>query len=354
MLRALIAASEHEVSLDLASRAHALIAARRDPGVPGVPLLVDSRLHSLGQLDLAEHAADVPVVLILSAVGLLDRPSEALRLVGAARAQGWEIGLRDIGVDLQGLGAVSVIEPAVMILCPSVLADPTSPLAVETLQITTAFSHYSGGHVMVENLTDAAGERSARALGVTIASGPYGPRPLDGPDADEPLLETFTPPMPVPTLSPYGLAAKRHRPREITKDLLLVLSRELERSAASAGESTVVLAAFQEAEHFVDQPAQARYEHFARQRALVMVAAQGLVARSIPGLSLAVLDATDPLNREWIVLVLGPALAVMLAAQDQRQPFIEQRERQFEYVLTYDRDLIAHAARSMLTRLTVR
>ena len=47
-------------------------------------------------------------------------------------------------------------------------------------------------------------------------------------------------------------------------------------------------------------------------------------------------------------------MSVMLAASDLRVPARRQRDREFEYVLTYDRDLVAHAARSMLSRLTQR
>jgi DICT domain-containing protein len=147
--------------------------------------------------------------------------------------------------------------------------------------------------------------------------------------------------------------ARRHPVRRATKPVLVALSQRLEAVAGPAGTSSLVLAAFQTASQLT-RDTQRRYRELARTSTLVMAAAQDLHSTDIPGVSVAALDPSDPLVHEWNVLVLGPTMSVMLAASDLRVPTRRQRDREFEYVLTYDRDLVSHAARSMLSRLTHR
>lgn len=351
-LRALVAASEQTAFLDEAARARALAEARLAPLLPRAPLVLDAHLASFSQL-LPNPEATL-VVLVIDSSDAIERPAEMLRLVAAARSQGWEVGLRDVGSSAASLAAVSVVEPALVVLSRRVLTEPTSQLSIETIQATTAFSHSSGAVVAAEDVADAAAEAAAVAAGATLACGSrYHGRPRHSTvrPAGE-VLRLSSPPLPAADRSPFELAARRHPARRATKPVLVALSQRLEATAGPAGTSSLVLAAFQTAAHFTAGTRE-RYRALARTSTLVMAAAQDLQA-DVPGVSVTALDASDPLVHEWNVLVLAPTMAVMLAASDARIPGRRQRDREFDYVLTYDRDLVAQAARSMLSRLTHR
>ncbi|SDS65036.1 EAL domain, c-di-GMP-specific phosphodiesterase class I (or its enzymatically inactive variant) [Friedmanniella luteola] len=352
-VRALVAASDQLAFLDEAARARALAEARLAPLLPQAPLVLDAHLASFSQL--ARNADPTPVVLVVDSTDAVERPAEMLRLVAAARAQGWEVGLREVGGTPASLAAVSVIEPALVVLSRRVLDEPTSRLSVETIQATTAFCHSSGAVVAAEDVADAGSEAAAVAAGATLACGSryHGRARRSRLRPAEEVLRMFSPPLPVAHHSPFELAARRHPARRATKPVLVALSKRLEATAGPSGTSSLVLAAFQTASQFTPDT-QRRYRELARTSTLVMAAAQGLHHTDVPGVSVTSLDPSDPLVHEWNVLVLAPTMSVMLAASDLRTPVRHQRDREFDYILTYDRDLVAHAARSMLSRLTHR
>lgn len=351
-LRSLVAASDQAAFLDVSTRARALADARSAPLLPRAPVVLDAHLASFSQL--ADNADPGTVVLVIDSRDALERPAEMLRLVAVARGQGWEIGLREVGGTPASLAAVSVVEPALVVLSRRVLDEPTSQLSVETLQTVTAFGHSSGALVAAEEIADAAMEATAVAAGATLACGPYyADRVRAMPRNPDALFRLFTPPLPVPHHSPFELAARRHTPRRATKPVLVALSQRLEAITEQTGCSSVVLSAFQTASQVTPDTLR-RYRDLGRRCTLVMAAAQGLRSIEAPGVSATSLDASDPLVHEWNVLVLTPTMSAMLAASDLRTAARHQRDRQFDYILTYDRDLVAHAARSMLSRLTHR
>ena len=77
---------------------------------------------------------------------------------------------------------------------------------------------------------------------------------------------------------------------------------------------------------------------------------EGLPVEPLPGLRGAQLSPADPVRGEWDVVALAPHFSVALLARDlgTTGPGLE---RQFEYALTYDRDVAVQAARSLLGRV---
>jgi DICT domain-containing protein len=59
----------------------------------------------------------------------------------------------------------------------------------------------------------------------------------------------------------------------------------------------------------------------------------------------------DPLVDEWAVAVVGPHFAAALAAVDLGDAGPE-RERRFDYILTYDRDRVLAVASSLMARIS--
>lgn len=348
-VRRLIAASEDPGSLDAAARARALAHTAAQPDARGVPQVVDAQLSGLSQLYL--HGAGTPTtVLLLDATEILHRPAEMLRLVGTARSQGWQVGLREVGADPRSLCAVAVVEPALMVLARSVLDDPTSQLATETVQATTAYCHSSGAVLAAEDVDDSAGAAAALAAGATLVSGRHGRTRRDTvPEDADALFRLFTPPLPVPHQSPFELAARRHLPRRAGRPLLLALSTQLEQTATAAGRSAMVLSTFQHARHLTEATVE-RYRDLGRRCSMVLAVARGVSATPpIEHVVTSDLDGSDPLLHEWTVMVLAPTSWALMTA---RENLADGGRRSFDYVLTFDRDLIAHAARSVLTRVT--
>lgn len=341
--------------LDAATMMRSLHLLRSNEIRPGAPVIFDTALPTLSRLLDARTAGEQPLIVTVEAGGLLDRPAEALRAVESARRRGWEVGLRGVGATYETLAAVQLVQPSLVWLSASVLEHPTSTLAMETLATTAAFEHSTGATIAAHDLDTPTRLATAVGLGATIGSGRAVPeRRTQVPTELDLTLDLFAGPVyPDHRHSPFQIAALRHDPRTASKAMLVALSRELERSAASAGRSTMVLASFQHA-HEVVAETRRRYEQIGRDAELVLLTARGLTGPAVPGTTFADLGRRDSLVDEWLVLVLSPTSAALLTAHDLKKRARSEADRQFLYVLTYDRDLVAHAARSMLTRVEQR
>jgi hypothetical protein len=125
--------------------------------------------------------------------------------------------------------------------------------------------------------------------------------------------------------------------------------RHLEAQVAAQGDAAVIFAAFQDARHLTARTA-ARYERLASHAALV----GGLEPEPVPGVRGAALDASDVLAGEWNVTMIAPHFAAAFVAQDLGDETCADMERQFDFCLTYDRDLAIEAAGGLLARVAPR
>ena len=75
----------------------------------------------------------------------------------------------------------------------------------------------------------------------------------------------------------------------------------------------------------------------------------GMGEEPAPKVRGAVLAPNDPVRTEWDVVVLGPHFAGALVARD-RGDTGPDADRRFDFVLTYDRDLVVRLASSLLCR----
>ena len=69
-----------------------------------------------------------------------------------------------------------------------------------------------------------------------------------------------------------------------------------------------------------------------------------------PGVRGATLESGDALRGEWNIAVLGPHYAGALVARDLGDAGPD-RERRFEFVLTFDRDLVVDVAAALISRV---
>jgi DICT domain-containing protein len=70
-----------------------------------------------------------------------------------------------------------------------------------------------------------------------------------------------------------------------------------------------------------------------------------------PGVSGAAIDPADPIVEEWSLVVVGPHFAGAVLARDIGD-MGEDSARRFDYVVTYDRELVVAAASALLRRVT--
>jgi DICT domain-containing protein len=156
---------------------------------------------------------------------------------------------------------------------------------------------------------------------------------------------------PITGASPFQLAsaAQGHRIRRSTKPLLHAMSVHLENEAAGLGQHAVTVAAFQHADFFTPDSAR-RYAALAGRAAFVGVLGEDLPLDPAPGVRGGHLRPSDPVRGEWDVAVVGPHFAATLVARDLGDAGPD-RDRRFDYVLSYDRELAVSVARTLLARL---
>ena len=138
--------------------------------------------------------------------------------------------------------------------------------------------------------------------------------------------------------------------RIASKGLLLAMSHHLERHALGTSSAPVLLSAFEDATHYTTATA-TRYETLARSCAFVAALGAGMSATTVPGVRGADLRADDRLGGEWVVVVVGPHFSGALIAKDLGDTGPD-RDRRFEVAITYERDLVLDAARSLIDRIT--
>ena len=142
--------------------------------------------------------------------------------------------------------------------------------------------------------------------------------------------------------TPYDLVRAATQVQPATKRELVALSRRLERAALDASPPAVA-ASLQDA-RFVSERTRAVYAELAASGASARLHARGLEAWLAPGVTGIALDDDDPLVDEWVVVLPGPAPAV-LAATDLKQDDRADDERAFSYGVSHDPHVVASCGR---------
>lgn len=152
-----------------------------------------------------------------------------------------------------------------------------------------------------------------------------------------------------PAATPYQMIQRDRPVRTATKGLLLPMSHHLERHALRTDEKPVLLSAFENAGHFTPGTAE-RYRRLAESCSFVGALGAGMSTGPVPGVRGAHLDAGDRLRGEWVVCAVGPHFAGALIAKDPGDAGPD-RDRRFAMAVTYERELVLAAARSLFQRI---
>jgi EAL domain-containing protein (putative c-di-GMP-specific phosphodiesterase class I) len=300
---------------------------------------------------------ELRVVIEITERALASRPAELLRTVERVRDIGWGVALDDVGADSASLAFMALLRPDVVKLDLSVVQGRPSPAVAEIMHAVNAYAERSGAIVLAEGIETEEHLVAARCLGATLGQGWLFGRPTADPDPRPPAqaIGLSVEPSPAAQLReqspfaclPSGVALKRS-----PKGLLIELSKQLEREAVRLGETCVVVSAFQHSRHFTADTA-LRYGELAQRTGFVCALGEGLSTEPLPGVRGADLAADDPMRGEWDIVVLSPHFSTALLARDLGDTGPE-RDRMFEYALTYQRPTVVRAAQSLLSRVAPR
>ena len=332
-------------------------AARLSAGRP-VTLFVNVEPSTLTQrLDvvleaLAGRAAHVQVVVEITERALAADLAGVLAGAERLRAAGCAIAVDDVGVHPESLAFIPLLRPEVVKLDLQLLRTVKDLATVSVAGAVRAYAEQAGAEVVAEGIETAADLTRALVLGATLGQGwlwGRGEREFT-PGAFRP--ERFAARASGPALhaTPCELIGGGRRVRHAPKHLLIPLSKTLELMALRAMVPPILLAAFEHARFF--RPSTVRdFTELAARLPFVGALGVDMPASPAPGVRGAALSAQDPLASEWSVVVLGAHTAAALMARDLGDTGTDG-DRQFEFVVSYDRGLVTSAAHSLVGRLT--
>lgn len=353
-IRAALRSSEMVGDLDSAARFFALEAATTYGLLPDTRIFVDSEPESFAMLDDRSHMADRSVVLQLHAGILARKPSQLLRAIHQARTLGWGIAVKGIGLDMASAAHLPLVDPAVIGLDSSLLRTASRRHAADVMNVVTAHVERTGAAILVDGIESVADVEFARSLGAQLGRGSYFSPTVTTPTVPEgnpypDILLRHGSRNAGPQLSPYALAVATCEPKRATKEFLIEMSKSLEARALASGPATIFVAAVQSADNLTPATLK-RFRGLTDSLSMVVLLASGLWESPIPGARSGPLDTSDPVRREWTIVVLGPDWSTLLTAQDVGDNCADL-ERRFDFVLTHDRTLAVDAARSLMSRI---
>jgi EAL domain/Sensory domain in DIguanylate Cyclases and Two-component system len=230
-------------------------------------------------------------------------------LVAQIRACGWGIALDDVGAVRDFLALLPLLRPDVIQLdLPLVQRNPTAQIA-EIVSAVNAEAERSGTIVLAEGIETEAHRNVALSFGATLGQGLLLGRPAALPAAMPDFAGTPVRIVdhvdPIRAPAPFALGAALPPTRIARKQLLIEISKLLERQAINCGESTVVLATFQDASFFTPATSR-RYRQLVSRAAFVGALGEGMPAQPLAKVRGCIFDPDDPLIGEWDIIVVGP------------------------------------------------
>jgi EAL domain-containing protein (putative c-di-GMP-specific phosphodiesterase class I) len=337
-----LAALEHALAVGL-GREHALF-------INVEPETLGSRPPPGAERTVAAADAGLRVMIELTERSLASRPAELLRLVDWARANGWGIALDDVGAEPASLALLPLLAPDVIKLDMTLVTQRPNSDQAAIMSAVMAHSEFTAAAILAEGIETQAHLDQALALGATLGQGWLFGRPgaLVSPAPPRRQI-AFARPSGAASATPFDLVSGGGQLRIGRKGLLQDLCLHIESEGLRVWPAPVVLAAFQTADRFTRATAK-RYAALATRCPLVAALGVDLSAESAPGVLGNSLAATDPLAEEWTVTVIGPHYAAALIARDLGDTGPDH-DRRFQFAVTYDRDVVLGAARSLMARI---
>ncbi|MEA2284374.1 MAG: hypothetical protein QOJ21_417 [Solirubrobacteraceae bacterium] len=295
----------------------------------------------------ARATAQMIVAVEITERALTRRPAALLGRVADMRALGCTVALDDVGCASDSLAMMAILAPDVVKVDLAQLGAGSGRHLGEVVDAVAAQSHRAGATILVERIETVEEVHLAGALGARLAQGwLFGRR--------ERLVRAPAPPPERPVdshlhadprdIAPFALLSQGADVRRAGRDLLAGLSRGIEDQAAAAGQSAVLVGAFEDSELF-DRPTRQRYARVAESVAFCGAVGRDMPPEPIDGVRGGALPPDDPIAREWTVAVVSPHVSAALTASSLR------RSRDYDYVLTHDRELAVSVAAALMSRI---
>ncbi|HEY5050660.1 MAG TPA: EAL domain-containing protein [Acidothermaceae bacterium] len=346
--------------LDWVCRAAAFEAALTDGGsqlADAVPLFLNCEPSAFGapcpsDLQPLVHAAlqRLHVVMEVTEREIARDPAGLLSAVAHARGGLWGIALDDVGAEPDSMALMPFINPDVIKLDLRLIQARTTAEVARVVNAVLAQAERTGATILAEGIETPRHEQIARAMGATVGQGWLygrpGPLPSTVPSPNRPL-RLLDVEKPTSSQTPFEIISARRQTTRSAKDLLIPMSMHLENKGLEGTEPVVLLACFQEAQHFTER-ARVRFERLAKSASFVGAVGAGMGSTPAAGVRGANLTAADPLRGEWDVIVVGPHFAGALVARDCGD-IGPDLLRRFDACITYDRLLVIEAARALLS-----
>ncbi len=318
-----------------------------EPGVSG---------HSMVQTyeALLNSSANHRVIFEFTERALTDRPADVLGAARELRRLGAGIALDDVGVDPRSLALLPFVRPDVVKLDMGIVHSARSAHSAKVMHAVGAYAEETGASVVAEGVETPQHLSIARSLGATHGQGWLFSRPDVLPSSvdDVAPLPTWAASSPVESGTPYQRVVRSGRPvQHGDKALILSLSRQLEVHAATLGDECVVLSNLQHARHFTPRTA-SLYSELAEGAAFVGMVGAELPAAPAPGVRGGSYEPGDPLGLEWTVAVISPHFSAAMLGVDLGDQGVPDLARRFSFCLTYDRQLVADAAATLMQQIT--
>jgi EAL domain-containing protein (putative c-di-GMP-specific phosphodiesterase class I) len=347
--------------LDWACRAAAIKQALEANLSDRTPLFINVEPGSMGSpcpSDLrpivdAAHGR-LRIVLEVTERSIATNPSGLLAAAGWFRQLSMGLALDDVGADPTSLAMMPLLRPDVIKLDRSLIQDWPAPASVRTLHAVLAQAEHTGAAILAEGVETRRHAEMAQSLGATLGQGWYYGRPgplLPRPARTHPQLNLLRAPA-GQVRTPFE-AATAHRFNRATEELLLPMSMHLERQGLDATEPAVLLVCLPDARRFataIGRPLLASAGMFTAVFGTDLPALPGPDVRGVR------LHPDDPLASQWTVIVIGAHFAGALLAQRNNENHHDSASRYrsadtYDYVVSYDRDVVIAAARPLLDRL---
>ena len=297
------------------------------------------------------YPGGLQLMLEITERALAVRPAELLATVARLRAAGWRVALDDVGADDLSLAFMPLLRPDVVKLDMTVVQRRPGRKIAEIMNAVNAYAERTGAAILAEGIETIDHLAAARALGATLGQGWWFGRPAEGPVSGRPAQPLPVPPLPTAPIemSPLNCLPESVSLRRSTKALLVEVSKHLEREAQRQGPTCIVISTFQHADHFTPSTAR-RYRDLAERVGFVAALGAGLDIEPVAGVRGADLHPPDPIRDEWDIAVLAPHFAAALLARDRGSTGPDMH-RSFDFVLTYDRNIVEAATRSLISRV---
>ena len=322
-------------------------------GIKGpLTLFVNVEPDAMGFRSLPRIGRDVRGIIELTERTLTTRLAELLPAVQEARERGWGVALDDVGADTRSLALMPLLRPDVIKLDLRLVQDQPTPEIAAIAGAVGAQAERTGATVLAEGVETEEQAQYARALGATHGQGYLFGRPSPEPIRVSPTgipLPIYGATLPYAWRTPFELASAHRTVRRATIPLLTSISRELERQAARSSRTSLLISSFPGVDRWMSQMNEV-YEELATEMAFAAVLAVGMPAEPSPGLKGINIHEDDPVSGTWNVIVVSAHFASMLAAK-ARSSEDSAGEQEFDFIATYDRDLIVECAQALMLRI---